>query len=126
MSLAGTDDVAVRLGRSLSSAESDQAQAFLDDAEVLIRQRIPDLDARTAADSAFADLVVMVEVRSARRVMQNPDGARTDSVSIDDYQRNRTLDGAISTGEVYISDDEWAQLLGLRTGGAFQMWVGYP
>jgi hypothetical protein len=106
MAYAITDDVAVSLGRSLTSEETDVAWGLLERAELLILRRIPDLAARIAADATLQDVVVMVEADAVARVLRNPSGVWQER--IDDYSYTR--DRSISSGMLYISDDEWDML----------------
>lgn len=126
MSFADTGDVAALLGRTLTASEGSQVVALLDAAETIILQRVPDLISRATSDDLFMSLVLLVEAKSARRVMMNPTGARQRSETLDDYTQSETLDTAISTGDVYITDDEW-QLLGVGATSAatFSMAKGY-
>lgn len=128
MSYARPEDVAARLGRSLSDDEVGQVQAFLDDAEIILRSRIADLLDRAAASDTYEALVILVESKAARRVMLNPGGIRQHAESVDDYSQSDTFDTAISSSDTYITDDEWA-LLGVTasTGGSgsFSMARGY-
>lgn len=126
MAFAGPADVAALLGRSLTSAEDAQVGALLDAAELILRQRITDLVDRAEADDLFFSLVSLVEAKAARRVMLNPGAVRQRSETVDDYTQSETLDTAVSTGDIYIHDDEW-QLLGAgsSSAGSFSMARGY-
>ena len=125
MAFAQPSDVATRLGRELTDAEFDQAAAYLDDVEAEIRLRVTDLDAR-ADDVNFLSLVIRVESSAAKRVFMNPGGIRQHSESLDDYSQSDTLDVSISTGSLYVSDDEWRLLLGgSASGGSFSNARGY-
>lgn len=125
MAFAQPSDVATRLGRELTDAELGQAAAYLDDVEAEIRSRVSDLDAR-ADDLNFLALVIRVEASAAKRVFMNPGGIRQHSESLDDYSQSDTLDVSISTGSLYVSDDEWRLLLGgSSSGGSFSMARGY-
>jgi hypothetical protein len=128
MAYADPSDVAVRLGRDLTAAEVGQAFAMLDDVEAEIRMRVSDLDGRTA-DVNYLALVVRVESAAVKRVLMNPGAVRQHSESLDDYSQSDTIDSAVSTGALYVSDDEWALLDGgggPASSGAFSMAVGYP
>jgi hypothetical protein len=109
MSYATTEDVAARLGRVLTDAELQQVPTLLDDAESIILTRIPDLAAHVAAvpPTVGISVVVRVESWSVIRFLKNPDGKYQES--IDDYSFTR--DKTVADGTVYISDDEWDQLL---------------
>ena len=102
---ATTDDI-VRRWRPLSEPETNVAQALLDDAWVILSSRIPTLDATTADGTTDPNLVRAVLSAMVLRVMRNPEGKRQES--IDDYSWTR--DQAVSTGTLYVSDDELALL----------------
>jgi hypothetical protein len=104
---ATTADVAISLGRPLTTDETSTATGLLPRAELLITRRISDLAARIVADAALQDIVVMVEADAVARVLRNPNGVYQEHV--DDYSYTR--DRAISAGTLYISDDEWDMLL---------------
>lgn len=97
MSAAVLADVAARIGRPLSSDEETQVPTLLEDAELLIKARHSDVGELDQA------MLVLVECRAVLRVLKNPDGRR--QTSIDDH--SWTTDTALSSGELYISEDEW-------------------
>lgn len=126
MSFASADDVAARLGRAFTAGEESQVAALLDDAEAIIRARIPNLDARVLTDANLFSLLVLVESKSVRRVMLNPGGIRQRSEGVDDFQQSTTYDQTISGSDTYITDDEWVLLgAGSSGSGSFSMAVGY-
>jgi hypothetical protein len=128
MAYAEPSDVQVRLGRDLTASEVNQAFAMLDDVEAEIRMRVSDLDDRTA-DPYYLTLVIRVEAGAVKRVLMNPGAVRQHSESLDDYSQSDTIDSAVSTGALYVSDDEWSLLDGgggPASSGSFSMAVGYP
>lgn len=86
--------------RPLTAAEEVTAQGLIDEATILLRVLVP------AVDSMDESLVRFVAVRMIRRVMKNPDGYRVRNESIDDYSDGGTIDSSLSTGELYVSDQE--------------------
>ena len=126
MAFANAGDVAARMGRALTAAESAQADAILGDVETIIRSRVGDLDSRIQTDALFVDLLVLVEAKAARRVMLNPQGIRQHSEGVDDFQQSDTFDTSISGSDTYLTDDEWALLgAGSARSGSFSLAVGY-
>jgi len=103
--LATLDDLAVRLGRSLTAAEMGQASAWLDDATAIIVDRFPQY-ATTPTAASTAVCCAMV-----RRVLLNPGGLRSETV--DDYSYTR--DTVLSAGELYMTDSEIDALRPVRT-----------
>lgn len=111
MAYASADDVAARLGRPLSDAELTQVCAFLEDAEIEIKSRIPDLDDRVADSEEYLKRVVKVEASAVTRLIRNPDGYIGETDGNYSYQLNWRL----NTGAIEITDKEWSQL-GLNKG----------
>jgi hypothetical protein len=105
MTYASTSDVQTRLGRPLTTDEATQVDTLLDDAEVEIRSRIPDLDTR-AADPDYLQKVVKVEASAVARLIRNPDGYTSESDGTYTYQINYRL----TSGELTITAKEWSQL----------------
>jgi hypothetical protein len=125
MAFATPSDVEVRLGRPLVGTEIGQADAYLDDVEAEITSRLGDITGR-ATDPVFLALLIRVEASAAKRVFLNPGGIRQHSESVDDYSQSDTYDTSISTGGLYVSDDEWVLLGGGSSGsGSFTMLAGY-
>lgn len=107
MTYASTDDVAVSLGRDLTSPEEDRAGALLERVELTIKRRISDLATRITTDADLEGVVVRVEADAVARVLSNPNGVYQEQ--IDDYSYTR--DRAVSAGTLYVSADEWDDLL---------------
>ena len=107
MSYATTDDVGISLVRAVTSDEEEFAEGLLERVEAMILRRIPDLATRITTDTGLQAVVVRVEADAVARVLTNPSGVYQESV--DDYSYTR--DRAVSSGLLYISDDEWADLL---------------
>lgn len=107
MTYADAADVAVSLGRDLTADEATRATALLARVETMILRRITDLATRITDDASLEDVVVRVEADAVARVLMNPNGVYQEHV--DDYSYTR--DRAVSSGALYISDEEWADLL---------------
>lgn len=109
MSYAQASDVAARLGRALSTAETAWVPSLLDDVEAMITARIPDLADQIGATPPTVDqaTVIRVEAWAVVRFLKNPDGKLQES--IDDYSFTR--DRAVSAGILGITDEEWDQIL---------------
>ncbi|AYR00890.1 head-tail adaptor Ad1 [Arthrobacter phage Hestia] len=105
--------------RPLSDAEAVVAESQIGEALVLLGAKVRDLAAKDE------DLVALVVKKMVRRYLKNPEGYRIDpSSSIDDYtEGGGTRDSSVSTGELYVSAEELS-LLGVRTGGAFEVRLG--
>jgi len=99
-------DVAARLPRPLSDAEQSFTQSLLDDAWSLAVDSVVDLESRYLSGLVRQDSVVRVLCAMVLRVLRNPEGKKQES--IDDYSWTR--DNAVSSGLLYLSDDERSQL----------------
>lgn len=120
MAYAQTSDVQARLGRDLTTAETAQATVLLEDAEILIKARIPDLDDQITDEAIDVNIVKMVEANAVVRVLRNPDGYVSETDGDYTYQMDRRL----TTGALEILEHEWS-LLG-SSGGAFMIHLKVP
>ncbi|WP_435173295.1 Gp19/Gp15/Gp42 family protein [Actinacidiphila sp. bgisy145] len=112
---ATVDDLAGRLiGRDLTDDERAKAPALLADASAIMREQVPDIDTRQPATAVGVCCAMVL------RVVLNPEGKRQQS--IDDY--SYTTDSARSSGELYLSDQERAQLQPAVGGRAFSIVPG--
>src|SRR5690606_41423625 len=76
MAYATPEDVEARLGRPLEEWERTVVAQRLEDAELILRSRIPDLDERIADGRVSEDAVVMVESEMVMRLVRNPEIGR--------------------------------------------------
>lgn len=106
---ATANDVADRLGRDLDTSEARIVAARLNDVELMIKARIPDLATRVTAGAPTAATVAMVEADVVLRLLRNPEGIVGETDGNYSYQ----LNWANVTGRLMITDEEWA-LLGIR------------
>lgn len=109
MAYATTADVEARLGRPLDDAEEVIANSRLNDAELILRVAIPDLDDRVAASPTYEQTVIMVEADMVIRLLKNPDGFIQESDGNYSYMRSQ----ALATGRLQVLPEEW-DLLGLK------------
>lgn len=116
MAYATASDVATRWGRELTPEETGMVNVRLEDAERMIRRRIPDLDAKITAGTINVEDVVQVESDSVLRLARNPEGY----VSETDGDYTYTLSKDLAGGTLGITDDEWA-ILGVTSGGMFYL-----
>lgn len=116
MAYASVDDVLVDLGRpARSDREREQIGQWLEQAEAVIRSRIPNLGALIAQGRLSVDVVKMVEVWVVARKVKNPDGKQYESV--DDYRYGLFEDN--KKGAIFLTEDEWALLLPRQAADAF-------
>jgi hypothetical protein len=105
---ATPEDLANRSLRALSDAEVNAGAYLLDDAYTIVITRLPSVSTRldAAPGSTFQNLVVRTVCAMVLRVINNPTGLLEEG--IDDYTSR--YDAAVSTGALYISEDELALL----------------
>lgn len=106
MSYATPGDVAVRLGRELSEEEEAQVQVLLDDVELIIKLRVPDLDEKITDGTIQEAVVVMIEANSVARVLRNPEGYLSETDGNYSYQINTS----VASGLLDILGVEWGWL----------------
>lgn len=111
MSNVDTSQIETEMGRTLTDDEAARADQLIQDAEVLIRTRIKDLDARVT-DLTYSSLVDIVIRSAVCRVLRNPLGIRQES----EGDRSLQLDSRVGTGFLTILDSEWAYLGGSESG----------
>lgn len=117
---ASVKDVATQLGRDITDPlEVNQITAWLEMAELVIRQRYPNLDQLIASGRISQDAVAMVEASAVARHSLNPEGYTSKSERIDDYQQTYGMTN--SAVGITFTDSEWALLTPSDSGaeGAF-------
>lgn len=119
MPYATVNDVQTRFGRTLTTSETAQAEAWIGDIEAQIAQRIPTLEDQITAGNPTTAVVKAVVSNAVIRVLRNPEGLRQRQFSIDDYSESATVDVALSAGLLYLTDDEWNLLSPGSSGDAF-------
>lgn len=106
MAYANSTDVSNRLGRELSDEEATLVDTRLNDAELLIKSRIPDLDDLIDDGTIDVDIVKMIEANAVVRLVRNPNAYTGETDGNYSYQINWKT----ATGELEILDNEWALL----------------
>lgn len=117
---ASVQDVATQLGRPIDDPlEINQVTAWIEMAELAIRQRYPSLDQLIADNRISLDAVNMVEASAVARHSLNPEGYTSKSERIDDYQQTYGMTN--SAVGITFTDSEWALLTPSDSGaeGAF-------
>lgn len=111
MAYATYEDVEARLGRTLDSSEQQIVTTRLNDIELMIRHRIPDLDTKVSTGAIDPQLIVMIECEAILRLIRNPDGFTSETDGNYSYQ----ISAQVASGKLDILPAEWA-LLGVRNG----------
>lgn len=117
---ASVQDVATQLGRPIDDPlEINQVTAWIEMAELAIRQRYPNLDQLIADKRISQNAVNMVEASAVARHSLNPEGYTSKSERIDDYQQTYGMTN--SAVGITFTDSEWALLVPADSGaeGAF-------
>lgn len=119
---ANITDVRGSIERPLTSDEERVIPYWLDKAWRELQRVVPGIPARVdlpdSADGYLAvDDVTDVLVAMVERKVRNASGLR--SYSIDDY--DQTVDAALSSGQIYVSDSEKASLAIRATDGSSQI-----
>lgn len=107
--LASVDELE-KTWRPLTAAEITSASVWIRRASALLRQEVPSVDARIANGSLDADVVASVVESMVRRVMTNPDGARSMSDTVEDVTLSVTFSGE-ADGGLYLTDRERDRLM---------------
>lgn len=119
--LVTSDDVEQRLlNRVFSDDERRVIDRWIGDLLAEIRLSIGDLD-KLAEDPNYQSTLKRVISASVKRVLDNPRGLRQMSISIDDYTRSETIDSTSSAGLLYLTGDEWSQLVPALDGDSFSI-----
>lgn len=107
MAVATVDDLLDSLRRPLRGDEQQYIPALLHRAEILIRVRIPGLDA-ALADPVYYDLVRQVEAEAVARVLRADNAGIYRSESEDGYAYQ--LNFQVASGLLDILPAEWQSL----------------
>ena len=110
MAYATAVDIADRLGRELDDVEARIVEARLEDAETLIKTRVPTLDALIIEGKQNARLVIMVESDVILRLIRNPDGFTQET----DGNYSYSIDARVASGRLSLLPEEWG-MLGVST-----------
>lgn len=119
MTYATVSDVEVRYGRTLTTVESAQVTAWINDLEAEILERIPTLESLILAGRPTIPTIIRVVAQAIIRKLDNPKGLKSRTVAIDDYSTTEQpwIEG--SAGALDLTDDEWSKLLPGSSGDAF-------
>lgn len=129
MPVAVTQADIERVWRPLTAAEAVTVQGKSEDAWARIVATVPATEEHLTEARISEATVRSVMVSMIVRVLKNPDSVRTVQSSIDDYNGSRTLDNAVSTGELYLTDFEIGLLTpaaGIPSYGIYVIGLGGP
>lgn len=119
----------VKRWRPLTDAEETVAAARIADAEdeIQIRLREVGVTEPPAGDDLWVSVYKRTVAEAVRRYMLNPEAMLEVTERLDDWSETRRRDSAVSSGLLYITDDEIAGLLPStrrRRRGAFNIVLG--
>lgn len=97
--------------RPLSATETTVAENLLRYASLMVRNRVPRLQEWIDDGAVHPDLVKLAVVLVVKRVMMNPEAARQRSLTAGPFTENITIDSALSSGALYVSDADLAVFL---------------
>jgi hypothetical protein len=93
----------------------------IDEVEVILARRLGDLTAWASTDLRARSLRTVVK-RAVRRSLANPLNARSVTESIGPSALSYTLDPKSSSGNPWLTDDDWALLgVGVRKPGTIRL-----
>lgn len=126
MAYATVEDVQARYHEDLDEAMELVVETRLADAELLLRNRIPDLDARIADPVEwpnYLELVIMIECEMVLRLIRNPEGYSQES----DGNYSYAIYQMVASGRLEVLDSEWDLLNPPGSGAMFVITpkVGY-
>ncbi|PPF56086.1 hypothetical protein C5B94_03970 [Clavibacter michiganensis] len=126
---ATPQNVTDALERPLTPDETRVLDSWLNTAWRKLRARMPALEARMDLPEGSPgrldeDDVRIVLVAMVERKLRNPEGRR--SLGTDDY--TETIDGVLSSGQIYVTDEELRDLAPPASGvsGMYSIQLGRP
>lgn len=99
----------------LTILESSVVPGLLREASVKLRLRVPDVDTRIVGDELRAEAAKIAVVNAVKRVLMNPEAVRQYSSTSGPYTDSKTIDAAVSSGFVYISNEDLVGLTPKRS-----------
>ena len=112
-SFAEPRDIAA-VWQPLDPAEEILAPALLRQASTKLRlearRRNVDIDSLVFGDELIAEAAKDTVVNAAKRVLMNPEAARQMSVTTGPMTESKTMDTALSSGLLYLSDSDLADV----------------
>lgn len=110
-------------GLTIPPGSTDAIARLIDKAERLILDAFPNLPDRVATGRPTTETVRDVIENMVIRVLRNPSSLR--SIAVDDG--TAVIDSAVSTGQLYLSDDERSRLAPIgRRGNVRSIRQQYP
>lgn len=124
-SFATPEDVEAVWQQALTDAQTIATAQWLVYASALIRSRVPTVDDRITAGTLDAELTKFVAVSMVLRMLRNPEGIRQESETLGSWSHSATYSEAISSGRLFLTDEELGLLKPLKSG-AFSVIPSVP
>lgn len=113
---ADPDDVAARW-RPLTAAETTTAQALLQDASALIRQRFPGIDSQVTSGAVDPGILTMVAANMVKRALVTPDdGVAQETQGMGPFSRGQTYANPLQN--VFFTQADLLAIIGYQPGAA--------
>lgn len=123
MALAQVDDVTDRwIGEPLEAEVLAVIAVRLEDAERILKNRVPDLLANAAEDQDYHDNVVMIEADMILRLIKNPEGYSQES----DGNYSYAIYQQVASGRLNVLDEEWDLIAGGLGTGMYTISPTFP
>lgn len=90
--------------RVLSTEETALASGLLAAASLKLRIRVPRIDEMVAGSELLAEVAKLAVSMAVKRVLMNPDALRQYSETTGPFSESNTVDSAVSSGALYLSD----------------------
>lgn len=90
--------------RTLSTEETALATGLLAAASLKLRVRVPRIDELVAGSDLLAEVAKLAVSMAVKRVLMNPDALRQYSETTGPFSESNTVDSAVSSGALYLSD----------------------
>lgn len=114
--------------RPLTPDEETQATALISYVSAMLRARVRRLDEWLTDGTVDRTLVRLATMLPVKRVLMNPEAARQRSRTEGPFSESVTVDAAVSSGALYVSDADLALFLptgqSLAMVGSARLWAG--
>lgn len=124
MAYATVDDLTVRFGRDLTSAEEEQAEVMLEDASFLLSVKAPGLQAAVdGGDETITQAAMLLTVSIVKRALSAQAAQQTVNPAADSVTEawgpySQSIKYRSNGTDLYLYDSELDYLLGLLRGDA--------
>ncbi|WP_104164684.1 hypothetical protein [Arthrobacter sp. SX1312] len=111
MAEIATKDNVIEAWGPLSVREEQVVDWLISEADTKLRLRVPAIDAVMEAGGLQAKLATIAVVNAVKRVLLNPEAVRQISTTTGPVTDSKTIDAAVSSGLLYISEEDLRGLL---------------